>query len=396
MLEKSIHVTMFKSLTIEYNGISVGYQEIRSRKIIKLLGYLLFYSKRQIDFNELIDLLWINEDIKHPVAALKNLICRLRGILKTLLQIDNLIITGKGTYYINNEFSINIDALGFEKRHLQIDQEPNNYVLYEEILQIYTGNFLAEVCNDYQLLSKATYFHSIYLARVLDYAVLLEQENNYTKIEAIMKKAIELDSLDEDLYEMLIRSLYFQKKYSQAFDVYKQITDVLYLTLGTSPSKGMKDLYVMIKDKIHNDDINFLNIQTALLNEEYLGAYLCEYNAFRGLYTIQAKKLNGLGVCAYLCYLTVECHNDKDKRLVEETMQIIELSLVQSLCADDIVSRLDKNQFIILLSVNNYEDSYYVMNRVLKDIQRALNNKVVRIDLLIKAMEKGATLDDIK
>ena len=69
-------------------------------------------------------------------------------------------------------------------------------------------------------------------------------------MEIIAKRAIEIDNLEESIYEIWIRSLYFQQQYKKAKEIYKATTDLLYQTLGVKPSKSMLKLYEMIKKKV--------------------------------------------------------------------------------------------------------------------------------------------------
>lgn len=386
---------MFKAFTITYKGKTIGEKDINSKKIIKLLEYLFFYSKRAIASVELIDFIWNSENVDNSMPVLKNLVYRLRMMLKSELQIEDLIVTGNKTYCVSQEFNIIIDAFTFEKLHLQINLKPDNCELYKKMLKIYTGNFLVEIRDDIQSISKAVYYQSIYITMVLDYGRILEEKGKYVKLENIMKKAIQLGCFDEYLYEMLIRSLYFQKQYIQACKTYKQTVDLLYRTLGVGPSKGMEELYDMMKSKCRNNGLDSIDDQNNLLTDKQLGAYLCQYNAFKELYNIQIKKLEHLEVNGHLCFLTIHDYshyqNDKEKS-VEETVQRIQKALVDGLRIDDIVSRFSKNEFVVLLSLCNYEDSHYVMNRVLRYIQRVLNNRAITMDISIKVMESGDVL----
>ena len=65
----------------------VGYldeEKIHSKKLLTLLAFLLLNYNRMITAEELGELMWGNGGSSNPIGALKNLIYRLRNILKQL------------------------------------------------------------------------------------------------------------------------------------------------------------------------------------------------------------------------------------------------------------------------------------------------------------------------
>lgn len=147
-------------------------------------------------------------------------------------------------------------------------------------------------------------------------------------------------------------------------------------------------------------DTDIQDIQKGLTGIEKKGAFLCEFGAFRDLYNLQIRMMNRLGVCTHLCVVTVndqsryEIDKEKNRKYVEKTMQKIQASLVEGLRVGDVISRFSVNQFVILLPVCNYENSTMVMDRTLKKIQRALNNKKITMEVSIKEVT-SIELEDI-
>lgn len=87
-------------------------------------------------------------------------------------------------------------------------------------------------------------------------------------MERLARNAIEIDDLEEDLYEILIRALYFQKQYKKANEVYRSTTELLYEALGIKPSKSLQDLHNLIKKEIHEENVDILEVQQELIEEE--------------------------------------------------------------------------------------------------------------------------------
>lgn len=163
---------------------------------------------------------------------------------------SDFITTGKGAYSINPAYTISMDVSDFDICNNDLtNAQGNEAELYQRLIQLYRGKFLSEIKGDHNILSKSAYYHSIYIGRVIEYANLLEENKEYAEMERLARNAIEIDDLEEDLYEILIRALYFQKQYKKAYEVYRSTTELLYEALGIKPSKSLQDLHNLIKKK---------------------------------------------------------------------------------------------------------------------------------------------------
>lgn len=295
------------------------------------------------------------------------------------------------SYSINPEYHIQTDISEFEKyNNLILNSEEDNLENYDQLISYYKGKFLTEIKGDHNILSKSTYYHSIYIDRVIEYADILEENKNYEKMEAVARQAINIDNLEEDIYEILIKSLYFQQQYKKAHEAYKATTDFLYQTLGIKPSESLQELYDLIKKEDHEEGSDISEVQQELIEEKSEGAFLCEYGTFREIYTMQARMIGRLGICSHLCLITLIDHSrsqeerDNNKILCEKTMQKVQKALLSGLRIGDVISRFSINQFVVLLPACNYENSVHVIDRVLRKIRYSLNHTPLHIDLSIE------------
>ena len=379
-------ITMFHKFSFSYHEREIDSETMKSEKLVKLFAYLLSHYQRTVPSSELVDVLWYLDDVDNPIGALKNLIYRLRTLLKKEFGLTDFIITGKGSYSINPNYHLQIDTIIFEKYEalLKTSQKPE---YYEHLLESYTGKYLMEIKEDHSVLSKRVYYHSLFMDKTIEYAMLLEEQKAYEKMERIARQAIAIDNLEESIYEILIRSLYFQKQYKKAKDTYKTTTDLLYQTLGVKPSQSLLELYEMIKKETHDDELDIMEVQQELANDETQGAFLCEYGTFREIYAMQTRTIGRLGICSHLCLVSVMDHSmiedDYSKKAVERVMNKVQEALLKGLRIGDVVSRLNVNQFVVLLPSCNYENAISVMNRVLRKIRYSLNHTTLNIDLMV-------------
>lgn len=386
-MDKTIYVTMFNKFTITYGDQTIDSDIIKSDKLVKLLAYMFINSKHAITSSALVDVLWYYDDINNPLGALKNLIYRLRTLLKNELGLTDLIITGKGAYSINQDYILHVDAIEFEKYNDTLNQKTSTLEDYEQFIKQYTGKYLLEIKEDHKVIAKSAYYHSIFIDRALEYAQLLEDNQQYDKMEDLARRAIVIDNLEEKIYEILIRSFYYQKQYQKANEAYKRTTEFLYQNLGVKPSQELQELYNTIKKEYHDDDADLFEIQEELKHDDHHGAYLCEYGTFKEFYAIQSRIIGRLGICSHICLVTLEDNHpnvtDEQKRhqFYEKCMSKIQNALVNGLRSCDVVSRFGLHQFVVLLPGCNYENSLTVLNRVLRETRYSFNHTYLNIDL---------------
>ncbi len=388
MENDTIYVTMFKMFTVRFGDIMINGDDMKSDRLLRLFAYLLYNHERIIPSSELVDMLWCFEEVDNPIGALKNLVYRLRVLLKKTFSISDLITTGKGSYSINKDYHIEVDALNFEK---ECQKEMNTIDEYEEFSCLYTGKYLVEVEDDHNVITKRTYYDSVYIERIMEYANLLEEQGEYAKMEHVVKRALEINQLEEELYELLIRSLYYQKQYKQAAEMYRKTTELLYKSLGVKPSESMQNLFEMIKKQSHSEDADIIEIQKDLAAETPEGAFLCEYGTFREIYNMHSRLMGRLGICAHMCLVSVVNRkprdSEDDQKYVEKIMEKMQSAMLSGLRIGDVLSRLSVNQFIVLLPSCNYENSSMVMNRVLRKIRYSLNHTRFDLEVTIEEVE---------
>lgn len=387
MESEKVYVTMFKMFSVCIGDVTINSDDMKSEKLLKLFAYLLYHNQRIIPSSELIDMLWYFDEVDNPIGALKNLVYRLRVMIKNKFGIRDLITTGKSSYSMNKNYQIEVDALLFS----EFENELNTKEEYERLLELYKGKYLVEIVDDHSVITRRTYFDSMYIERVMEYVAMLEESCDYFRMEQVVRQAIEIDQLEEELYELLIRSLYYQKQYKQAAETYKKTTELLYKTLGIKPSESMTELFELIKKQSHGENADILDIQKELSDYTVIGAFQCEYGTFKEIYNAQARILGRLGVCDHICLVSVIYRGknltEKDQKYAEKVISKVEKALLSGLRIGDIFSRLSMNQFIALLPNCNYENAVMAMDRVLRKVRYSLNHTYFDIEILVDEVE---------
>ena len=93
-----LRINMLGEFSLTYDDNVIDDNGSRSKKLWMLLEYLLVFRGREVTQNEIIDLLWPDEDVTNPANTLKVLIHRIRQMLDQIgLDSKRLIVSRRGT-----------------------------------------------------------------------------------------------------------------------------------------------------------------------------------------------------------------------------------------------------------------------------------------------------------
>ena len=369
-------VKMFGKFQVENEKGILNKENMRSEMLTRLLAYMISRREKDMTAQELIDVLWPDDQSDNPAGALKNLMYRLRKLMsRTWGDGGKYIVTGRGAYQLNPEFVFHIDIEEFEECCRQVFNSEDPAVQQENgkrAVELYQGMFLSELSSEYWVVSTATYYHSIYLTMVKKLAALLEKEKKFTDVEEICGKAIQIEPLDEEIHCFLLRAMIADNKQQLAASHYKETVKLLYDSLGVRPSGEMESIYEELQKIQHDHESNIDIIQEDLREEKASGAFFCEYGVFRKIYALESRSSRRLGMSVHLAlvslYLDFQIQKDDQDYtdLIGVGMSVLEETLMKKLRSSDIVCRYSVNQFLVMLPACQYEDAKMVVNR-LKD-----------------------------
>lgn len=376
-LYPELNVRLFGKFQMSNTEGSLTLETMRSEILTHLLTYMLSHRDKSLTAQELIEVLWPEDESDNPAGALKNCVYRLRKLLKqTWGSTTEYIITGHGAYQWNPEINLHVDVEKFEECCREVFNSEDKDIRREkgkEAVELYHGLFLSELSSEYWAISMSAYYHSIYLTLVKKLAELMEEERNYSEVEDICRKALQIEPLDEEIHCFLLRALIADNKQKMAADHYKETVRQIYDSLGVRPSREMEEIYEELQKIRHDYECNIDIIQEDLREKTTSGAFMCEYGVFRKIYALESRSSSRLGISVHLTlmslYLDFQVSKEEKlyKELINEGMACLEEALMKGLRSSDIVCRYSVNQFLVMLPACQYEDAKMVVNR-LKDM----------------------------
>lgn len=393
---QKLYISMFGRFELRVGDVVINDGLNRSRKMWNLLAYMIIHRDKAIAQQEFIDTLWGEDDGQNPINALKTLLYRIRILLEPLQEAygAEFILSQRGSYRWNDEIDCVLDIDEFEAvcknaAHSDVPLQ-KQLELYVAASQLYKGDFLPKLSMEFWAVPISVHYHSLYLTVIKRYAELLEQNGMYAKMSDVVSRAIEIESLDEDLHCLQIRALIHQGKDSAALNYYDKATDMLYRNLGVRPSQALRELYDEMMKAQESMETDLSIIQRQLSEVEALpGAFVCEYGFFKMAYRLEARRAIRAGQSVFIALFTVLNGAGEIPELdtLNTAMDQLLEALKNSLRKGDVVSRYSGMQYVVMLPALTYEDGEKVMARIANNFNKYNRRQLVKLHYKLQQLE---------
>lgn len=350
---------------------------IHSTMLTKLLLFMIIHREQSMTVDEITTALWHEEEVDNPAGALKNLMYRLRNLLKKHFGDTDFIITNRGSYCWNPDVKLVVDVEEFErlleKAKLCTEDANNAIIYYEKAVRIYQGDFMSKLTDMHWVVTMSTYYHSMYLSAIKGLAELYIASGLFDELESICNEALQYDPVDEQLHYYLILARMKNNKLKLAMESYEKACDILDRELGIKrPAKLQKIYEELLKMNKGTKAENIERVQEDMSEKDPEGAFFCGYPVFREIYRLEARKRKRLGEAEYVLLLTVKTDNQLagsteqiEQFRMKKIMDGLETTIRETLRIGDVVAKYSESQFVILLSFCSYECGMLVANRII-------------------------------
>ena len=387
-MQQRLQISMLGGFSLSYpDGTAIDYQSNRSNKLWMVLAYLLTHRGKQITQDELIDILWPDEEIDNPVNTLKTMRHRLCGMLDALGGIPGkeMIRYNHGIYAWSEEVDCVLDIDQFSTYCALAEQEQDDSQKishYLNALEYYNGDFLPKLSSEMWVMSAHAYYHAEYLRVVKKCIALLRTENRYYEIITVCQKAVTIEPYDEDLHRELIDALVRTGAKQSALNHYEKVKELFYHEFGINLSEDLVELYKQIIDETNDAQMDLSFIASRLQEDMVPGAFYCEYALFKEIYRLMTRMMERSGQSVYLCLVSVTEKNGKhivNTKKQNEAVGRLRTAIQFSLRRGDVFTRYSVSQYLILLSSINYENTEMVLRRITDNFKRDNPNLAVKL-----------------
>ncbi len=373
---RTLKINMFGGFSLSCGDRCVDDRNSRSRKIWMLLEYLIAFRGKDVSQNDLIELLWRDEDAGDPANTLKTLVHRARSLLDELEFVsgkDMILSDRNGSYCFNNDLPCAIDAEEFEKlcaHPLEADPFTDaDLNALMEALALYKGDYLPKNALESWVIPINTYYHSMYLKAVFRAVEALWQHDRPADVASVCQKAASIDPYEESLHYNLIKALVATGKAQAAMRHYEQVTKLFFNEFGVNPSEELTALYkeIVKGSNATQLDLGLIkeNMKESTLSQ---GAYCCEFEFFREMYQVEARAASRTGQAVFICLFTVTDYagSKPNQKVLATAMERLGEAIQNALRRGDVYARFSVSQYIIMLPTASFENAEKVAKRILK------------------------------
>ena len=391
-----LKVQMLGTFSIMLGDAKVDDSSNRSKKIWLLLAYLIYHRDRMVSQEELIQLLWNDEEENdNPSGALKTAFWRARQMLEPLghaIGKEAIIRKGGGCRW-NPSIQTELDTDLFEElcRAGAACEDPEERLekLYSAVA-MYEGCFLNKMNMEPWVSPISAYYHHVYTNALLETLPLLEKQNRLQEVERLCQRAMQDDPYNELLHQFYLRSIANRGEYIRAAAVYEELRQLLYTNLGITPAEETQLIHHEILRNLGGYAMLPETIRENLREESPSGgATVCDYNFFRFFYQAEARAAARRGDAVHVAVLSI---TDKDgeelaRRSLDRAMENLQLQIQRSLRKSDIMARCSASQFVVLLLQANYENSRMVCERIVRAFSRTYPHSPAKIHVAVMPVE---------
>ena len=391
-----LEVRMLGEFSIRLNDREVTDSDNRSRKVWLLLAYMIYCRNRFISPDELVSLLWSEEESSsNPLNALKTMLHRVRSMLNQLGggAGHDLIIRRDGSYAWNDSVPFFFDVDEFErlcKSGASAADEDEKLEQYLQALALYQGDFLTKLSSEPWVVPISAYFHNLYVQTVQETLLLLEARNRLNEAVTLCRQALEVEPYSEKLYQHLMQDLLGLGRHREVITVFEEMSQLLLDNFGLMPSEELRALHREAVRTTNDRAVSLGTVREQLREPAGAGgALFCDYDFFKVIYHAEARAVARSGDAVHIGLISVTGENGSElsKRSLDRCMENLQDLVRSCLRKGDIASRCSVSQYILMLPRANYENSCKVCERVVKAFFRQYPHSPAELHYSVQPLE---------
>lgn len=354
------------------------------KKALSFLQYLVINHTRNITAEELIDTFWTEKHSSDPANALRNMIFKIRSLLKDMFPgEEELLQTLQGCYAWNPEIQIELDTEQFEKICLEARQESGkkSMELFRRAIAIYHGDFLSG--NDSEWAGAARqYYRTLYLDACKALLPMLEKDEEWMEIVSVCSQAYQIDFCVEEFTVYQMQAFIAMGQPEQAVERYEVFRKRMLKEFEMPPTERIEQIYTLalgLRKEERRDDGEIFK----LVCEGNSGkrAFFCSFGMFRSIVALERRHLARSGQKSTLVIVSLgkETAPTTDARRLERV-------LMDGMRTGDPVARLEAGAYILMLTGADAESAQIVISRLDCSFHKTYRHSNARLSFRISSL----------
>jgi len=378
-----VSVRMFGGLSItcsfgaETRTVTDGERAAQKRWV--LLEYLILHRGRIIEKEELCAMLWPDGRVDAPLNTLKTLVHRLRASLDRLApgMGKDLILCQGGVYRWNARIPTVVDTEEFDRACESAEAARTPVEALAAALRaaaLYTGDFLPRSAGEPWVSELARQYRGRYLRLCRTSVAPLTLQKRWPELLDLLRRAIDVEPLEEELHIALIRTLIASGDREGAMRHYNSFTAQLMNQLGVAPSEALTSLYRELARTTNLPDMDLGAVRRRMAEEAPPeGAFFCEYEVFKEVFQLHARGAARTGQVVQLAMISVLSGRTSPltARQLHTAMARLDGTIRSELRQGDAYTRYSPNQYLLMLPSADFESGGAVLSRLVRAFRRA-------------------------
>lgn len=238
---RRVQVKLFGAFSLTLDGREADPDIWKTRKISGILKYILARADTTVSRERLASVFWPDSSPKSAYSSLRVALCELRKALTALGMAfesqDALVSENKNGFYVCRPERVEIDANVFSASYEKIKGLPfkDAKVIYQKMVDMYTGDFLADSTYDEWADVTREYYRSIYIEVSHKLAAHYCAGGDNGRAEALLVKHMTIDPYDEKACRMLIDVYGKSGRQAQASSLRRQFERRFKAEMGFEP-----------------------------------------------------------------------------------------------------------------------------------------------------------------
>lgn len=389
----SVKVEMLGGFSVWVNGQPIVEDALKLTKPWQLFCYLVLNREKYVSNRKLISMLWADDMLTDPANVLKNAVYSLRKELCGGESVtDSPIIYSTGGYRFDPTVELELDVDNFAElcniAKKGAETPEAHLELCNKAVSAYTGEFLMQLDQDLWVVPLALDYKRKYFEISYILYEILWKSGQYRELMDIASRSSEYDPLDEKTIVYLFRALDALRMYRVIVTTYSKVAQTFEDTLGGEPPTEAHRIYNAASERINKTEQDIIVIKTELTGTEQAsrpqrGAYYCSYSNLKHMYTFlkRAAERNSQVLVLALFTLSPGKNVSSSQYDIARAMAEFKVVAMNNLRKADAIARYSRNQYAMLLSVNNLEGGRLVRDRICDSFSNAAASRKMVVDV---------------
>ena len=343
--------------SVSIDGHPLPGSSVRRSKVWTALKYMIAHYKRPVSSEELIDVLWPDQDCSDPSNSLKSVIYQLRKMLSDCGGEFRYVVYSQGLYSWNPAVDISADAAVFENTLLTARETcgeniENRAALLRKAIGIYRGEYLSGEAGELWLMNFRNYFRRLFLGAVHELADILKLQSEFEEAVLLLGEAIEAEPYEELLYSRQIELLILIGEYAHAKRQYKSIERLLRKEFDAEPSAEFKGLWHDIAKTAESRSADLDEVKTDLESNVKNNAILCGPETFKRIYSYHRYLNQRIQMPAFLGMMSIAliASSKEQDEAMRDVTKALRRIMLRTLRACDVICQYSADRFVLMIT----------------------------------------------